>query len=73
MVISQRGRISLMIAPKNPRITITPEAYQALCTQATLEGSTPDSLASRVILSYCTQEAKQALLAATWRGDHPHK
>lgn len=52
-----------MSAPKNPRITLDPEAYHALCIQAAIEQTTPGSLASRVILSY-SQEAKQALLAA---------
>lgn len=33
----------------------------------------PGSLASRVILSYHTQEANQALLAATWREALPQK
>jgi hypothetical protein len=49
-----------MTAPKNPRITITPEAYQALCVQAALEMLPPGSLASRMILS-SAQEANQAL------------
>ena len=62
-----------MTSPKNPRITITPKAYQALCIQAALEMLPPGSLASRVILSYHTQEANQALLAATWREALPQK
>ena len=49
-----------MTAPKNPRITITPEAYKALCVQAALEMLPPGSLASRMILSGA-QEAKQVL------------
>jgi hypothetical protein len=69
----KRGRIFSMPATKNPRITITPEAYQALCIQAALEMLPPGSLASRVILSYHSQEANQALLAAAWRGALPHK
>ena len=51
-----------MSAPKNPRITLDPGAYHALCIQAAIEQTTPGSLASRVILSY-SQEAKQALQA----------
>ena len=51
-----------MSAPKNPRITITPEAYHALSIQAAIERTSPGSLASRVILSY-SQDAKQALQA----------
>jgi hypothetical protein len=62
-----------MTSPKNPRITITPKAYQALCIQAALEMLPPGSLASRVILSYHSQEANQALLAAAWREALPHK
>jgi len=52
-----------MSAPKNPRITLDPGAYHALCIQAAIEQTSPGSLASRVILSY-SQEAKQALQAA---------
>jgi hypothetical protein len=52
-----------MSAPKNPRITLEPGAYHALCIQAAIEQTSPGSLASRVILSY-SQEAKQALQAA---------
>lgn len=62
-LFSQRGIVPLMSAPKNPRITLDPGAYHALCIQAAIEQTTPGSLASRVILSY-SQEAKQALLAA---------
>lgn len=51
-----------MSAPKNPRITLDPGAYHALCIQAAIEQTTPGSLASRVILSY-SREAKQALQA----------
>lgn len=51
-----------MSAPKNPRITLDPGAYHALCIQAAIEQTTPGSLASRVILSY-SQDAKQALQA----------
>ena len=51
-----------MSAPKNPRITLDPRAYHALCIQAAIEQTSPGSLASRVILSY-SQEAKQALQA----------
>lgn len=51
-----------MSAPKNPRITLDPGAYHALCIQAAIEQTSPGSLASRVILSY-SQEAKQALQA----------
>lgn len=61
-VISLRGIEPLMSAPKNPRITLDPGAYHALCIQAAIEQTTPGSLASRVILSY-SQEAKQALQA----------
>lgn len=62
-----------MIAPTDPRITITPKAYQALCIQAAQEKLPPGLLASRVILSYYSQEANQALLAAAWREALPHK
>ena len=41
-----------MSAPKNPRITLDPGAYHALCIQAAIEQTSPGSLASRVILSY---------------------
>jgi len=59
----QRGRVPLMSAlKKNPRITLDPGAYHALCIQAAIEQTSPGSLASRVILSY-SQEAKQALQA----------
>ena len=51
-----------MSAPKNPRITLDPRAYHALCIQAAIEQTSPGSLASRVILSY-SQEARQALQA----------
>jgi len=51
-----------MSAPKNPRITLDPGAYHALCIQAAIEQTSPGSLASRVILSY-SQDAKQALQA----------
>ena len=54
-----------MSAPKNPRITLEPGAYHALCIQAAIEQTSPGSLASRVILSY-SQDAKRAL-QATWR------
>lgn len=54
-----------MSAPKNPRITLDPGAYHALCIQAAIEQTSPGSLASRVILSY-SQDAKHAL-QATWR------
>lgn len=47
---------------KNPRITLDPGAYHALCIQAAIEQTSPGSLASRVILSY-SQDAKQALQA----------
>lgn len=57
-----------MSAPKNPRITLDPEAYHALCIQAAIEQTSPGSLASRVILSY-SQEAKVALQTA--RRDAP--
>jgi len=45
---------------KNPRVTISPEAYQALCIQAALEMLPPGTLASKMILSQA-QEALQAL------------
>lgn len=51
-----------MSAPKNPRITLDPGAYHALCIQAAIEQTSPGSLASRVILSY-SQDAKHALQA----------
>jgi len=51
-----------MSAPKNPRITLEPGAYHALCIQAAIEQTSPGSLASRVILSY-SQEARQAFQA----------
>jgi len=51
-----------MSAPKNPRITLDPGAYYALCIQAAIEQTSPGSLASRVILSY-SQGAKKALQA----------
>jgi hypothetical protein len=51
-----------MSAPKNPRITLDPGAYHALCIQAAIEQTSPGLLASRVILSY-SQEAKRALQA----------
>jgi hypothetical protein len=60
-----------MTAPKNPRITITPQAYQALQIQAALEMLPPGSLASKMILSQA-QEAKKAL-QATGRRALPHK
>lgn len=49
-----------MTAPKNPRITITPEAQYALNIQAAIEQTTPGLLASRLILAY-SKKAKQAL------------
>ena len=49
-----------MTAPKNPRITITPEAHHALNIQAAIEQTTSGLLASRLILSY-SKKAKQAL------------
>lgn len=60
MIIFLRGILPPMTAPKNPRITITPEAYQALYVQAALEMLPPGSLASKMILSQA-QEAKKAL------------
>jgi hypothetical protein len=69
----KEGGYSSMTSPKNPRITITPKAYQALCIQAALEMLPPGTLASRVILSYHSEEANQALLAAAWREALPHK
>ena len=64
-VNSHRGIVPLMTdtkkdTKKNPRITITPEAYQALCIKAALEMLPPGTLASKLILSY-SQEALQAL------------
>lgn len=56
---------------KNPRVTISPEAYQALCIQAALEMLPPGTLASRMILSQA-QEALQAL-QVTRREALPHK
>ena len=47
---------------KNPRVTLDPKAYHALCIQFAIEQTSPGSLASRVILSY-SQEAKRALQA----------
>jgi len=56
----QTGGYSPMTAPKNPRVTITPEAHHALNIQAAIEQTTPGLLASRLILSY-SKKAKQAL------------
>ena len=56
---------------KNPRVTISPEAYQALCIQAALEMLPPGTLASKMILSQA-QEALQAL-QVTGREALPHK
>ncbi len=49
-----------MTNPKNPRITIIPEAYHALNIQAAIEQISPGLLASRLILAY-SKKAKQAL------------
>jgi len=49
-----------MSAPKNPRVTITPEAHHALNIQAAIEQISPGLLASRLILAY-SKKAKQAL------------
>jgi len=49
-----------MSAPKNPRVTISPEAHHALNIQAAIEQIPPGLLASRLILAY-SKKAKQAL------------
>lgn len=42
-----------MTAPKNPRITITPEAFKLLSVQAALQGQDPGELASQLIQKSC--------------------
>ena len=48
-----------MTAPKNPRITITPEAFKLLSVQAALQGQDPGELASQLIQKSC----KKAMIA----------
>lgn len=49
-----------MSAPKNPRVTLSPEAYHILCVQAAIEQTSTGSLASKAILAY-SQEALQVI------------
>jgi hypothetical protein len=44
-----------MTAPKNPRITISPEAFRTLSVQAALNGKQPGDLASKLILAGCQE------------------
>ncbi|MGD0955129.1 MAG: hypothetical protein ABR985_22540 [Methanotrichaceae archaeon] len=44
-----------MTAPKNPRITISPEAFRTLSVQAALDGKQPGDLASMLILAGCQE------------------
>lgn len=59
--------------PKNPRIAITPEGYQALCIQAALEMllQGPSGL-TKMILSQA-QDALQDSLQVTRMEALPHK
>jgi hypothetical protein len=50
-----------MADKKNPRVTISPEAYRALMIQTAIEGESPGDICSKLILANVCAEAKRAL------------
>lgn len=54
-----------MTAPKNPRITISPEAFKILSIQAALNGKSIGDLASQLIVAGCPMAAQ---MVVTTRG-----